>query len=130
MADNSFKLFFLSESGSRHADNIIRNPRVAATVHAQAWDWREIKGLQLEGECNKVDNKRERAAALVRYTQKFGFLRTLASTGGTGILSKAIDRHLVFQIEPYWFRWLDNSESFGFKQEWSLRDGVWVTGRG
>jgi uncharacterized protein YhbP (UPF0306 family) len=130
VADSSYNVFFLSEPKTRHVENIRRLSRVAATVHAQAWDWREIKGVQLEGVCRELTGKAERAAALARYMRKFGFLRTLSQAGENALLSRAIDRHLLFQIEPDWVRWLDNSETFGFKQEWFLRDGVWVTGRG
>ena len=129
-SDGSLKLFFLSESESRHAENIKVNPQVAATIHAQAWDWREIRGLQLEGACRKVTSPAERAAALARYARKFSFVGSLAQAGVNAFLAKSIARHAVYQIIPSWIRWLDNSETFGHKEEWSWRDGGWVAGRG
>lgn len=109
-ADSALRLFFLSEPGARHARNIAHRPQVAATVHAPCWGWKEIRGLQIEGECQAVRELDQRAAALALYGRKFDFIRAFAA---------AITRHTVYQITPRWFRWLDNSVSFGYKQEWT-----------
>ena len=106
VSDDLLNLYFLSEHGARHAQNIAHNPRVAATVHAQAWDWQAIQGVQLEGLCRPVSSPAGRAAALARYGRKFSFLQAFA-----GVLP----RHTIFCITPDWIRWLDNSVAFGHK---------------
>jgi len=68
-------LYFISAAGSRHAANVARDPRVAATVHADSTHWRDIRGVQLEGTCARITGA-ERAKAWARYTAKFPFILT------------------------------------------------------
>lgn len=108
VSNSDLDLFFISEPGARHAENISQNPNIAATIHGASWDWRDIKGLQLEGKCTKITNLAQRAEALRLYGQKFKFLPAF---------SAIITRHNVYQITPNWLRWVDNSVTFGYKQE-------------
>jgi hypothetical protein len=107
-ADRQLVLYFISEADSRHARNLAHNPRVAATIHAQAWDWREIRGVQVEGVCQALTSPAGRARALALYGRKFSFL---------GAFAAVLTRHVVYQITPHWVRWLDNREAFGHKEE-------------
>jgi uncharacterized protein YhbP (UPF0306 family) len=126
VADSSLNLYFLSEPKARHARNLAADPRVAATVHPQAWDWVDIKGVQLEGVCLPVSAAGERAAALALYGAKFAFVSTPSASGLGTFLAAALGRHTVYRITPGWIRWLDNSVAFGHKLEWVRQDGEWV----
>ncbi len=128
VADGALNFYFLSESRSRHAENVATNSQVAATIHAQAWDWQEIKGVQLEGVCQAVMAPAARAAALALYGRKFSSL--LSPTGAGKLLITALTRHTVYRISPHWIRWLDNSMTFGYKEEWRRQNGEWVAVRG
>jgi uncharacterized protein YhbP (UPF0306 family) len=97
---------------------------VSATIHAQAWDWQEIKGVQLEGVCQPVRTPKERAVALALYGRKFSFL--FSPSGAGALLTGALQRHTVYRISPHWIRWLDNSVAFGYKEEWRRQNGEWV----
>ena len=110
-ANDALELFFLSEPAARHAQNIARNPSIAATIHPAVWDWKEICGVQLEGMCRPVTGVAERLTALTLYGKKFSFLPTFAA---------ALSRHTVYCITPTWLRWVDNSQKFGYKEEWTL----------
>ncbi len=123
-ADHVLNLFFVSEPGSRHAQNIAANAEVAATVHAPAWDWRDIKGVQLEGRCEALTGKAERVSALARYSRKFGFVSSLSAAKGASFLA----RHNVYRIVPHWIRWLDNRVAFAYRDEWVLEAGEWQRG--
>jgi uncharacterized protein YhbP (UPF0306 family) len=125
-ADSSLNLYFLSEPAARHARNLAADPRVAATVHPQAWEWVDIKGVQLEGVCLPVNSAAERAAALALYGKKFAFVNALSASGLGTFLQAALGRHTVYCITPGWIRWLDNSVAFGHKEEWVQQDGEWV----
>jgi uncharacterized protein YhbP (UPF0306 family) len=116
-ADEDLRVYFISEQGSRHVAHIGHGAKVAATVHAQAWDWREIRGLQLEGLCRPLLSVHERTAALALYGRKFTFLHTFAAI---------LPRHTLFVIAPRWIRWLDNSVGFGHQREWISEDGRWI----
>ena len=48
-ANDGFAIYFLSSPTSRHCLNLAKNPRVSAAVHENYADWRQIKGVQLEG---------------------------------------------------------------------------------
>jgi uncharacterized protein YhbP (UPF0306 family) len=107
-------LYFVSIPGSRHAANIGRDPRVAATIHADSARWRDIRGVQLEGTCARLGGA-ERAAAYARYTAKFPFVLADAA------LARALQQVGMYRMVPHWLRWIDNSLGLGHNQEW-----VWV----
>ncbi len=111
-------LYFISAADSRHATNVARDPRVAATVHANAPHWRDIRGVQLEGMCARVVGA-GRAKAWARYTAKFPFVLTDAS------LAHALQRVEMYRITPHWLRWIDNTVGLGHNQEWLMADGRW-----
>jgi uncharacterized protein YhbP (UPF0306 family) len=117
-ADEELHLYFLSERGSHHAAHIGAGAPVAATVHGEAWDWRDIRGVQLAGDCRPLTGGRERAAALALYGRKFTFL---------GAFAALLPQHTLFLITPHWLRWLDNSAGFGHRQEWNREDGRWIS---
>ena len=111
-------LYFISVPGSRHAANVARDPRVAATIHADTTRWRDIRGVQLEGVCIHVTGT-ERATAWTRYTAKFPFVLADA------VLARALRKVEIYRITPHWLRWVDNSAGLGHNQEWILADGEW-----
>ncbi len=121
-ADDLLNLFFVSEPGAGHARNIAANAAVAATVHAPAWDWKDIRGVQLEGSCEALTGKVERVSALARYGRKFGFVSSLSAAEGVTFLA----RHNVYRIVPHWIRWLDNRVAFAHREEWALEAGEWT----
>lgn len=111
-------LYFISVPGSRHASNVARDPRVAATIHAGSTRWRDIRGVQLEGVCIRLTGT-ERATAWTRYTAKFPFVLADAA------LARALHKVEIYRITPRWLRWVDNSAGLGHNQEWLLADGEW-----
>jgi len=111
-------LYFISAPNSRHAANLARDPRVAATIHADSTRWRDIRGLQLEGTCTRVTGA-GRAGAWARYTAKFPFVLTDA------VLACALQKVAVYRITPSWLRWVDNMAGLGHNQEWRIVDGMW-----
>ena len=117
---DDLSLYFISVPGSRHAANIARDPRVAATIHADSTTWRDIRGLELEGSCARVTGA-QRAGAWVHYTAKFPFVLADAA------LARALHKVYVYRITPQWLRWIDNAAGLGHNQEWALIDGEWQT---
>jgi uncharacterized protein YhbP (UPF0306 family) len=121
-------LYFVSDSGSRHAVNVARDSRVAATVHfdpvravdGQGRDksWREIRGVQLEGKCVRVSGT-ARPTAWARYTAKYPFVLTDVT------LVSALQKVDMYRISPHWLRWIDSSLGLGNNQEWVIANGEW-----
>jgi uncharacterized protein YhbP (UPF0306 family) len=120
VATGDLILYFISIPGSRHAENIARDPRVAATVHADPTGWRDIRGLQLEGTAGRVTGG-QRTEAWAHYTAKFPFV--LADVA----LARALRKVSLYCITPQWLRWIDNAAGLGHNQEWALIDGEWQT---
>lgn len=118
VTDKTLNLYFVSEPQTRHAQNLADNPQVAGTIHAPAWDWREIRGVQFTGICQALKSPAERAGALALYGRKFSFVHSFAA---------AITRHIVYRIDPQWIRWLDNSITFGHQREWERQGGAWIS---
>ncbi|MDP7544375.1 MAG: pyridoxamine 5'-phosphate oxidase family protein, partial [Anaerolineales bacterium] len=67
--NEGFTLNFLSAPTTRHAANIAANPQVAATVQEDYHDWREIKGVQLDGAAVML-SRTESATASARFAAK------------------------------------------------------------
>ncbi len=101
-------LYFVSETKTRHSQNLASSARVAVTIHEDYRDWRVIQGLQIEGECAQVSNPIESAKALALYAKKFPFVAQLGA---------AMAKVSFYKITPRWIRFVDNTRGFGFKEE-------------
>ena len=77
-ANDGFNLYFISSPASRHGRDFAVRAAVAATVHEDYLDWREIKGIQLEGTVGQISGA-EQLRAQKRYGEKFPLVADLAS---------------------------------------------------
>jgi uncharacterized protein YhbP (UPF0306 family) len=107
-SDANLNLYFYSDPASRHSRNIARDPRVAAAVRVESMDWHEIKGMQFEGEAARVNDPDERTKAWRLICEKFPFYESFTDV---------VARLEIYRITPKWVRWLDNSTSFGYKED-------------
>jgi uncharacterized protein len=115
--DAGLNLYFLSEVGTEHVLNLAGNPVVAGTIQADGQDWREIRGLQVRGEAMQVAGT-EAAHAAATYARKYAFIAALLSgAGGPGVLAGPLARAHFYVLRPRWFRLIDNTVRFGFKEE-------------
>jgi uncharacterized protein YhbP (UPF0306 family) len=117
------ELYFLSSPGSRHSENLTRDPRVAATIQADGQPWREIRGLQLEGSAHVATDKQEVARAAQVFASRFAFLQgSLADSHPKGPLELQgpLAGARFFVLRPTWIRWIDNTKGFGHKEELTL----------
>ena len=48
-SDELCRLYFVSAVTTRHSKHIAANPRVSVSISRQCTDWKEIRGLQLDG---------------------------------------------------------------------------------
>ena len=110
-SDADLNVYFYSDPASRHSRNIARDPRVAAAVRIESIDWHEVKGVQLEGEAARVDDLDERQKAWRMMCAKFPFYESFTDV---------IARLEIYRITPQSVRWLDNSISFGYKEDFDL----------
>lgn len=111
VSDTNLDLYFYSDPGSRHGRNISRDPHVAVTIRSESMDWREIKGVQIQGAAARVDDPAERDKAWQLMCKKFPFYQSFTD----------VVAHLeIYRVTPQWIRWIDNSQSFGYKEEFTL----------
>ena len=110
-ASQDFNLIFLSAGHTRHAQNIMTHPRVAATIQENYQNWEEIKGIQLEGIAQHLQDG-EREAAIKLYTARFPFLLQADS-----MMKTALDKVNWYRIAPDTFYFIDNSQGLGHRTE-------------
>jgi uncharacterized protein len=118
--DASLNLYFLSEERTCHGQNLAATPQVAGTIHADGQDWRSIRGLQVRGLASLVPAAGFAHAAAI-YGRKFAFVGALlAGAEGPGVLIGPLARARFWVLRPTWFRLIDNTVGFGFKEELTL----------
>ena len=113
-ASDGFDLYFLSSPSSRHCRNLAGSARVAATVQEDYADWREIRGVQLEGTVAELSGADERAARAI-YSKKFRFVR-----GAVGAIAEALKKVRWYRLTPEKLYFIDNSRGFGHRDEIAL----------
>ncbi len=113
-ANDNWMLYFLSEPGTRHAQYLAGNSRVAATISEDYTNWREIKGIQLEGACQQVTDPIGTARALMIYAKKFPFIGDFLRAPQE--LGQALSKAKWYRIKPSWIRLVDNTRGFGWKE--------------
>lgn len=119
-ANVDFTLYYLSEPKTRHVQNILGDPSIAATINEDYRDWQQIKGIQMEAICQEVTAKRELARAIAAYIRKYPFVAQFLSPGqlltGMRVAGRALDVRL-YRVAPTRLLYLDNERGFSNRQE-------------
>jgi uncharacterized protein YhbP (UPF0306 family) len=116
-ASDHFKLYFFSAPDSRHGQNLATNPRVGITIQEDYGDWREIKGIQLEGTVTMVDSLTQKAKAMTIYARKYPKIIQLFSNPGSGIFYQAFLKVKFYCVSPERLFFINNEKGFGKRQE-------------
>lgn len=106
----TLSLYFFTEAGSQHAQDLSANPQAAAAIYPQAQGWQEIRGLQLRGEVQPLPPGDAWEKAWSIYLVKFPFVSEFKDV---------ITRSTLYAFYPRWIRLVDNRQGFGTKQEWT-----------
>lgn len=116
-ASDRLRLYFFSAPESRHCQNLAANSRVAVTVQEDYQDWRQIKGIQLEGRVELVDGIVDKAKALAIYAGKYPEVIKLFTDPSSGIFHKAFLKVKFYRVVPEKLFFIDNQQGFGKRQE-------------
>jgi len=116
-ASDGLKLYFFSAPDSRHCQNLAANPRVAVTIQEDYRDWREIKGIQLEGRVLAVDSLIEKGKAMTVYARKYSDVIKIFTDPQSGALYKAFLKVKFYRVAPERVFYIDNEQGFGKRQE-------------
>lgn len=121
-ASDAFRLYFFSAPDSRHCQNLAANPRVAVTIQEDYHDWREIKGIQLEGEVVPVDSLLEKGKALAVYARKYPDVMKIFTNPASGVLYRAFLKVRFYCVVPQRVFYIDNEQGFGKRQELAVAE--------
>lgn len=116
-ANDGFSIYFLSSPSSRHCRNLTGNPRVSATVHEDYADWREIKGVQMEGIAAVLAGEEEERARQL-YGAKYPVVGQLQQAPAAIVAALAKIRWYKFIPQRLYFT--DNAAGFGHRDEIDL----------
>jgi uncharacterized protein YhbP (UPF0306 family) len=110
--------YFFSSPRTRHGRNLAANPRVAAAINEDEHDWKAIRGIQLEGECQPATAPLDRLRGYRAYLGKFPFVRALLRGQGVDAQTAArLLRTQLYLLRPTRVFYLDNRAGFGQRQE-------------
>jgi uncharacterized protein YhbP (UPF0306 family) len=112
-AHDDLRLYFLSSPTSRHAENLARDARAAATIQRDYDDWPGIRGLQLAGTVREVARADE-ARVRTLYQQRYPLIG-----GGAGVprkLLEALDKIRWYEFVPKDIHLIDNTLGFAHRE--------------
>jgi uncharacterized protein YhbP (UPF0306 family) len=122
-ASDGFRLYFFSAPDSRHCQNLAANPQVAVTIQEDYHDWREIKGIQLEGKVVNVDSLLEKGKAMVVYARKYPQVMKIFTDPSSGVFYQAFLKVKFYCVVPERIFYIDNQQfGFGKRQELIVKD--------
>ena len=121
-ASDELRLYFFSAPDSRHCQNLAGNARVAVTIQEDYHDWRQIKGIQLEGAVTLVDGVLEKAKAMAVYARKYPQVIKLFLDPGSGVFYKAFLKVKFYCVIPQKVFFIDNEQGFGKRQELTVSE--------
>ena len=113
-ANEGFDLCFLSSPASRHCTALRENPAAAATVQEDCADWREIRGVQLEGRVEELSgDEADRVRAF--YGARFPIARLADDTPAP--IAAALAKVRWYRFAASRAFWIDNAAGFGKRQQ-------------
>ena len=113
-ANNGFNLYFVSSPASRHSRNLAVQPAVTATVHEDYLDWREIKGIQMEGTVAQV-SETEQTRVRELYGEKFPLAGD--SPYALAPIAAALAQARWYKLAAVRAYFVDNSAGFGHRDQ-------------
>jgi uncharacterized protein YhbP (UPF0306 family) len=120
-ASQDLTLFFVSDPESRHCTSLRECRTVAAAIHENYENWREIRGVQLEGAVEVVPAA-ELPPALAVYLAKFPFVREFLTPEGLFRIAGRTLGARLYRLSPFRLFLLDNRKAFGHREELVLAE--------
>lgn len=107
--------YFLSSPHTRHCRNLALDNRVAATIQDEVEQWQKIKGVQLQGNVNRVAE--DQTASVIRlYSERF----PVTGADAPPEIAQALDKVHWFQLTPTRILLIDNARGLGHRDEIDL----------
>ena len=128
IADAEMNLYFLSSDKTRHVQDIESHNEVAITIYQDVSDWQSIQGVQATGHVSHVGED-DKPSILNQYISKYTFLKELLNNPKSEQeerIAQQFKTISLFKLKPFYYRIIDNSIEFGYKQEIALIEGSWI----
>lgn len=122
VSDDDFNLYFVSDTRTRHGQDMAGHPEVSVTVDGDCASWGDVRGLQIVGSASLTEGD-ERERALRIFLEKFPQIRALNENPdgeSERIIAARLTASTFYRIRPRWIRVIDNAQGFGFKREIDL----------
>jgi uncharacterized protein YhbP (UPF0306 family) len=124
-ARQGLDLIFFSSPTSRHSTIFSQNPQAAATIHGDYREWREIKGLQMEGHIESVTTAQAKARVISTYLKRHPFVSEFFSEplSISAEVAKKMSKVQLYLFRPDTILYLDNAIRFGTRWQLEVREG-------
>lgn len=102
-------LYFTSVATTRHGQNLLETRRAAGTINGDAWQFPEMKGIQLEGLVEPVTDLDERHRVVAAYLARFPFAAGLwHGVADAAVIARDPGTHGFFRLTPTRLFFMDN----------------------
>jgi uncharacterized protein YhbP (UPF0306 family) len=105
---DDLNLYWVSSPSGAHSQDVLRTSAASAAIYAATEEWKEIRGVQMNGTVHVIGDAKERTRLLKKYSERFLL---------NAALRLALTTHTLYRISPSWVRFLDNSVHFAYKRE-------------
>lgn len=117
-ANDQLALYWISDPKSRHSRHIETDARIAATIARDYSDFESIRGLQIFGTAQRVDDATEANHALNLLVVKFRISDRFLD--GSGDLSERLEGSAIYRLDCKSVTLIDNTVAFGHKENWNI----------
>jgi len=114
--NQGLNFYFLSAAHTDHCRNLLRDPRVAITIHEDYAEWSAIKGVQMTAVGRELEAA-ELDAVRRAYAGKFPGVFDPAAA--SGVIAQALLKIRWYELAASRVRFIDNAVRFGYREEWS-----------
>ncbi|MDP6391089.1 MAG: pyridoxamine 5'-phosphate oxidase family protein [Alphaproteobacteria bacterium] len=118
-AGDGFEVYWLSDPKARHSRDLEADDRCTITVARQYEDFAAIQGLQMVGRAARITDGAAEKRAMALMAGRYPFLAKF----GAGKLAQALAVAALYRFAPRRITLIDNTRSFGFKQDLEFSEG-------
>lgn len=111
------RLCFFSGESSRHVSDALRAGRCAAAVFRDSEDWRDIEGLQMDGQLRSIDDPTDTRETLAQYIDRFPTVRQLFDGPVEPEAFLSMFRARLYAFTPARAVYTNNREGLGTRVE-------------
>lgn len=118
-AHDGFEVYWMSDPTSQHSRDLEADGRCTMTVARQYDDFAAIQGLRMKGHAARITDDATEKRAMKLMAGRYPFLDRF----GAGKLARALAAAALYRFRPRRITLIDNTRSFGFKQEFEISKG-------